>query len=124
LIGIGFAAGAKQGVILTIALTLEIFSLGIAVSSELGRIKYSRSRTILIVICLSFSILIGAIIGAFLLNILTEKILVVILSFGLAALLYLITEELLVEAHEEPDNPLITATFFVGFLIFLLVGVI
>jgi ZIP family zinc transporter len=31
------------------------------------------------------------------------------LSFGLMALLYLVTEELLVEAHEKPDTPLISS---------------
>jgi hypothetical protein len=29
-------------------------------------------------------------------------------------------EELLVEAHEKPDNPLVTSMFFVGFLAILL----
>ena len=43
------------------------------------------------------------------------------LSFGLMALLYLVTEELLVEAHEKPDSPLISAMFFVGFLALLLI---
>lgn len=42
------------------------------------------------------------------------------LSFGLIALLYLVTEELLVEAHAKPDSPLISAMFFVGFLGLLL----
>ena len=42
------------------------------------------------------------------------------LSFGLIALLYLVTEELLVEAHENPDRPWVTAMFFVGFLLLLL----
>ncbi len=32
------------------------------------------------------------------------------------ALLYLVTEELLVDAHEANDTPLLTAMFFVGFL--------
>ena len=41
------------------------------------------------------------------------------LSFGLMALLYLVTEELLVEAHEKPDTPLISSMFFVGFLALL-----
>jgi len=31
------------------------------------------------------------------------------------ALLYLVTEELLVEAHERPDGPPVSAVFFVGF---------
>lgn len=45
-----------------------------------------------------------------------------ILSFGLAALLYLVTEELLREAHEEGETRIGTALFFAGFLAFLIVG--
>ena len=37
------------------------------------------------------------------------------------ALLYLVTQELLVERHEKPDTPLISAMFFVGFLGLLLI---
>ncbi|MDW4783771.1 transporter, partial [Escherichia coli] len=40
-------------------------------------------------------------------------------AFGLIALLYLVTEELLVEAHQTPDRPWVTAMFFVGFLAIL-----
>jgi ZIP family zinc transporter len=43
------------------------------------------------------------------------------LAFGLIALLYLVTEELLVEAHEQPDSPLITAMSFVGLLALLMI---
>jgi zinc transporter, ZIP family len=39
-----------------------------------------------------------------------------IFAFGLAALLYLEAEELLIEAHETPDRPWVAAMFFVGFL--------
>ena len=42
------------------------------------------------------------------------------LAFGLIALLYLVTEELLVEAHETEDRPWVTAMFFIGFLLLLL----
>ncbi len=41
-------------------------------------------------------------------------------AFGLIALLYLVTEELLVEAYEVPERPWITAMFFVGFLLLFL----
>lgn len=41
-------------------------------------------------------------------------------AFGLVALLYLVTEELLVEAHETVDRPWVTAMFFAGFLLILL----
>jgi ZIP family zinc transporter len=37
-------------------------------------------------------------------------------SFGLVALLYLVTEELLIKAHERLETPWGTAMFFVGFL--------
>jgi ZIP family zinc transporter len=40
-------------------------------------------------------------------------------AFGLMALLYLVTEELLAEAHEVPDKPWITAMFFFGFLLLI-----
>ena len=46
----------------------------------------------------------------------------VVLSFGAAALLYLVTEELLREAHEERETALGTLMFFVGFPAFLVVG--
>ena len=37
-------------------------------------------------------------------------------AFGLIALLYLVTEELLTEAHENPETWWGAASFFVGFL--------
>lgn len=43
------------------------------------------------------------------------------LGFAVAALLYLVTEELLVEAHEVPETPLSTAAFFIGFLMLMLI---
>jgi ZIP family zinc transporter len=39
------------------------------------------------------------------------------LAFGAAALLYLAVEELLLEAHENAETPLLTAMFFVGFIV-------
>jgi ZIP family zinc transporter len=43
-------------------------------------------------------------------------------SFGAAALIYLVTEELLREAHEERETTVGTAMFVVGFLAFLVIG--
>lgn len=43
-----------------------------------------------------------------------------LLGLGTVALLYLVTEELLTEAHEVPDTPLATAAFFIGFVVFFL----
>ena len=43
----------------------------------------------------------------------------VLLGIGTVALLYLVTEELLVEAHEVPETPWAISAFFLGFLLFL-----
>lgn len=124
LIGISFAAGAKAGRLLTFALTVELLSLGLAVASALGKSGKSRLRIIIAVALLSLLIIIGAAIGGTFLTNVSASVLEVILSFGLAALLYLVTEELLVEAHEEPETPLSIAIFFAGFLLFLILGMI
>lgn len=124
LLGIGFAAGAKEGKLLALALTIELLSLGLALSSTMCEAKMPRLRIVLITAGLSSLILIGATVGATVLQNVSGETLEAVLSFGLAALLFLVTEELLVEAHEEPETPLITSTFFAGFLLFLILGMI
>lgn len=54
-------------------------------------------------------------------SLLPEMWFTALLALGLVALLYLVTEELLVEAHEVEDTPVTTAMFFVGFLGLLLI---
>lgn len=124
LIGIGFAAGAKTGVLITIALTLELLSLGLAVSAELGEAGTSRDKAIGLISGLALLVLAGATAGATLLSGLKGGALEAVLSFGCAALLYLVTEELLVEAHEVPETPFTTATFFIGFLLLLVIDMV
>ncbi len=122
LIGISFAAGAKEGTLLTLALTLEMLSLGLAVATALGKVEQQRLKVIGTTSLLFLLLLVGAGLSTALLGTLTEKLLEVVLSFGLAALLYLVTEELLMEAHKEPETPFTTGLFFIGFLVFLLLG--
>jgi len=113
LLGIGFAAGAKEGTLLAIALTIELRQDG-----------HGKGRAVAIVAGTSLMLLIGAGIGTTVLRGATGNVLEIVLSFGLAALLFLVTEELFTEAHEEPETPLMTLAFFVGFLLFLLLGMI
>jgi ZIP family zinc transporter len=124
LLGIGFAAGAKEGVLLALALSLEVFSLGIAISTELRTKQFSRAKTLSIVLFMGALFLVGTVLGATLLSGMSQEMTELVLSFGLAALLYLVTEELLMEAHEEKESPLITSAFFVGFLFFLILGMV
>lgn len=124
LIGVGFAAGAEQGVLLTVALTLEVLFLGLSTSASLAKANTPRGRAIGLIMVLAVLLAIGAVIGVTLLRGLTGVMLEAVLAFGAAALLYLVTEELLVEAHEVPETPLTTATFFAGFLILFVIEMI
>ncbi|MBI0477095.1 transporter [Sphingomonas sp. MA1305] len=119
-LGLAFAAGAKAGVLLTIALTLEVLFLGVTLATELGETMKSRLKVVAAVAGLALLLPVGALAA---LPVATFSPVVVsgFLSFGLMALLYLVTEELLVEAHEKPDTPLISAMFFAGFLALLLI---
>jgi zinc transporter, ZIP family len=121
LIGVGFAAGAKQGVLLTIALTIEVLFLGLSAAVALARAGAARAKIIGTSAGLGFLLALGAVVGTALLGNLSGMTKEIVLSFGAAALLYLVTEELLVEAHEEPETPLLTAMFFVGFIALLVI---
>lgn len=120
-IGIGFASGDKQGKLLTIALTLELTSLGLALISELQDAIWSRTKTLVFTVAVSFSVMLGAIAGSAVLYKLSGPIFNATLAGSAAALLYLVTEELLREAHEVPETSIATATFFAGFLAILLI---
>ena len=119
-LGLAFVAGAKAGLLLTIALTLEVLFLGLTVTAELGETVRSRRMVIAITIGLALLLPIGALVATPV-AMFPPVVIAGFLSFGLMALLYLVTEELLVEAHERPDSPLVSAMFFVGFLGLLLI---
>lgn len=124
LLGIGFAAGAKEGMLLALALAMECLSLGLAISSSLLKLQLNGGKIISILMGLSLLFVMGTAIGFFVLHYTGDMVLEVVLSFGSAALLFLVTEELLVEAHEQKDSPFYTAAFFAGFLIFMILGMV
>ena len=124
LVGIGAALGEGQGTILTIALTLEVLFLGLSLAITLGERGVAPLKATLTTAIVSLAIAVGAIGGAATLANASHSVLAAVLAFGAAALLYLVTEELLVEAHEGAETAVLTATFFAGFLaIFVLEGV-
>lgn len=118
-LGIGFAAASRQGILLTIALTMEVLFLGLTMALELREAVSSRLLAVGVVGAVGLLLPIGAAMGS-LAGGLPGFWLAVLYAFALIALLYLVTEELLVEAHEKPDSGLITSMFFVGFLAILL----
>ena len=124
MLGIGFAAGAKEGLLLTLALTGELLSLGLAASSELRQAEMTCPRAMATISGLALLFIVSAAGGAPLLHNLPRKVSETVLAFGVAALLFFVTEELLVEAHEEKGTPPLAAMFFGGFLLFLLLGML
>ena len=114
-LGVAFNAGARAGLLLAVALTLEILSLGLALTASLGEFMKSRILIVATVGLLSLLLPAGALL-ALPAATLPPVLFTGVLALGLVALLYLVTEELLVEAHEVKDTPLVAAMFFVGFL--------
>ena len=124
LIGIGFVANARTGFLLTVALGLEALFVGLSTAATMSKAKWSRGALIATICGLALLLPGGGALGASLLGGLKGAGLEVALSFGAAALLYLVTEELLVEAHEVPETALSTAMFFFGFLILLMIDML
>lgn len=121
MIGVGFIAGAKAGILLTIALTIELISLALALVAYLRGNGRSTWSAVGLTAALTTLVPIGSAVGMFVVSPLPEQMINGTIAAGTAALLYLVTEELLRDAHEQPEGPLTTATFFAGFLVVLLV---
>ena len=113
-LGLGFLQGAKEGLLLTIALTVELLFLGLSVAGAFGS-GTSKPRIVAVTTGIAMAMSVGAVVGL-LLGGLPPSILSGFFAFGLVALLYLVTEELLTEAHEVRDTPMMPVAFFVGFL--------
>lgn len=116
LIGIAFLAGTQTGILVAISLAFCALFLGLSISSSL-----KKGRRILGPFLLALLLPLGVICATFFLGVLPKEYYFGSLAFGMAALLYLVTEELLKEAHEIKETPWITASFFIGFLFVLLI---
>jgi ZIP family zinc transporter len=118
-LGLAFIAGEKASTLLAVALTLEVLFLALTLTNDLAG-RYRKMKAIGLTCVLALLVPIGALVAQPV-ALLAPVWITGFLSFGLMALLYLVTEELLVEAHEKPDSSLISAMFFVGFLALLLI---
>jgi zinc transporter, ZIP family len=120
IMGIGFISGTETGTLLAVAISIELAALGMATATSLGSRRVTTRTAVLCLVGLALLVFVSAVLSAWLLGGIPDAYLEIVLSFGLAALLFLVTEELLVEAHEGSQSPLITAAFFAGFLLFML----
>ena len=120
LVGISFEVGLREGIIITIALTIELLFLAISVASSMAEKNADKPRIIISSAVLALLVLTGAVIGSTFLRGISGGGLEGMIAFATAALLYLVTEELLVEAHEGRDSTFSITMFFVGFLSILI----
>jgi ZIP family zinc transporter len=120
LIGVTFLAEAATGVLIAVALAIEVLFLGVAgvVALPAG---IGTLRKLGVPAAFGVLLTVGVTVGVVALEGVSGAPIAIILAFGSAALLYLVTEELLVKAQKVPETPTSTTLFFVGFLaIFLL----
>jgi zinc transporter, ZIP family len=118
LIGIGAVAGSAQGVILAVALGLEMFSSGAALSTTLAR-GMAKASAAAITAGIALLIVGAAAMTNLLLVGASPTVLAGLLTFASATLLFLVAEELLVRAHENAETTLGRLMFFVGYFALL-----
>lgn len=114
IIGAGFAAGGNTGFILALGLSVELLFLGLSLVSN----TIKGWRVVMMTAALAGVVLTCTLLGNYLLAGASTSMISAILAFGVAALLYLVTDELLVEAHTIEEKPSSTLWLFAGFLVF------
>lgn len=109
--------------LLTVALTLELVLMGLSNAGALTEAGTHPVVRVATIAGLGLLSTIGAsVVGVAVLARASHSVLSAMLAFGAVALMYLVTEELLVEAHEVADTYWATGMFFVGFLCYLIVA--
>ena len=123
LIGVSFIEEAATGIIIAVALAIEVLFLGVAavvaLPDEMGRL-----RKLAVPATFGALLTVGVVVGVLTLEGAAATTIAIVLAFGAAALLYLVTEELLVKANKVSQTPVSTTLFFVGFLSIFLLDII
>ena len=100
--------------ILALGLSVELLFLGLALMSDALR----GWKMIALTCLLGVEVFAFAVLGKWLLAGVSHDVLGAVLAASAAALLYLVTEELLMEAHEVEEKNYAVLVLFAGFLTF------
>ena len=116
-IGLGFVVGGGAGPLLALALGVELFFLALSAASSVGQSGRSSRWMLGVGAGLGLLVMVGALLGAALLGGAPEGLVIAVLAFGSIALLYLVTEELLVTVRNVSETPWHTLVLFTGFIL-------
>lgn len=116
----GFSANEQLGSLLAIALALELLFLTLSVGVELRESNFRWWQSLAVTGGIALLFPIGAFISSFFFAAFSAATLAVVLTFGAAALIYLVAEELLVENVQAEESIFSTVTLFAGFLALLI----
>lgn len=119
LLGVALHHDHSFGLVLAVALTLEDLVTAVSVSSTLVGTMSDR-HMVATVSLVGTGFPLGAMTGGLLGGLITGGLYAAVLAFAAVALLFLALEELLKEAHETEEHPLVTSTLFVGLFAFLM----
>lgn len=113
--GVAFSVMESSGILLTIAICFEVLFLDFTFSVTFANNGMKRSSIIILIFAMSSLLLIGGTLGYWILGMLEPTWQVAVMAFGCVALLYLVTEELLVEAHKTTETTMGPLLLFLGF---------
>jgi len=120
LIGVSFLAGMSGGVLIAVSLSLCAFFLVLTLSLTLAKSEFHKKHQYSLIILTTILLPIGALVGSTVVSHLPSQVMTETLAFGVAALLFLGVEELLVEAHKTHDTFWVSSCFFLGFLVIVI----
>lgn len=122
LLGVGIVAGHSFGLLLSVTSTVEDLTLAVAIATLLAAARAARWQIIGTTTVLGLLLIAVSVVGTLVAGSLTPQVIAFLLSVASAALLYAVTEQLIIEAHEAATGPVLASMFFVGFLFILILG--
>ena len=115
LMGVAFSISKESGIVLTIAIAFEVLFLGFTFSVSFATRGVRQFHVLMLLSIMAAVLLAGGILGYWILGFLEPSLQVSAMAFGAVALLYLVAEELLVDAHEGGETVMGPLLLFIGF---------
>jgi ZIP family zinc transporter len=119
IISAGFSSTQQLGALLAVALAIELFFLTLSVGTEFHKKKSQFWQGLAATTGVALMLPVGAAGAFFGLQNAAGTTVAIVLAFGAAALIYLVAEELLVEAIEAEESLFSTTMLFAGFFVVL-----